>query len=248
MTPMIDGNQRSVLIEFATDDLAQAKLWWRLMNTSSDYADLPLNYLIKTHRINFSQQLARGKIEFFLEAANRAGLRQIDNNDGNNYVLDSSEPRLNTAAFVEITFKDTSLAPDSTLTLPAGWLLARAADFNRDGRSEIVLSVYGKNGGAGPLTIFERANPGFVRRFVTSHPGIPRDFGDGDGDRRLEILGGIGSRSFIYEAAAPGDFPSALVWADTNDFWASRFADLDGDGRQEIICRQNDRFELRENI
>jgi hypothetical protein len=26
---MIDGNQRSVLIEFATDDLTQAKLWWR---------------------------------------------------------------------------------------------------------------------------------------------------------------------------------------------------------------------------
>ncbi|MGH7456058.1 MAG: FG-GAP-like repeat-containing protein, partial [bacterium] len=139
-------------------------------------------------------------------------------------------------------------APDSITTLSAGWLLTRATDFNGNGRGELIMSVYGKNGGVGPLTIFERGDPGFVKRFETAHLGIPRDMGDGDGDRRAEILGGIGPQSFIYEATATGAFPSVLVWADTNDFWASRYADLDGDGRQEIIGRHKDVYEVRENI
>ncbi len=248
MTPMIDGNLHSVLIEFATDDLAQAVLWWRPHGSAGSYTAVPLNYLTKTHRLNFSQRLARGNLEFYLEAANRAGLRQLDNNGEKNYALDLSQPPVSTAPFVEITFKELGLAPDSITILPAGWLFARATDFNGNGRGEIIMSVYGKNGGVGPLTIFERGDPGFVKRFETAHLGIPRDMGDGDGDRRAEILGGIGPQSFIYEATAPGAFPSVLVWADTNDFWASRYADLDGDGRQEIIGRHEGVFEVRENI
>jgi subtilisin family serine protease len=248
MTPMIDGNLHTVLIEFTTDDLAQAVLWWRPQGSAGSYTAVPLNYLTKTHRINFSQRLARGNLEFYLEATNRAGLRQRDDNGGKNYALDLNQPPVSTAPFVEITSTELGLAPDSITTLPAGWLLARATDFNGNGRGEIVMSVYGKNGGAGPLTIFERGDTGFVKRFETAHLGIPRDVGDGDGDRRAEILGGIGPQSFIYEAAAPGAFPSVLVWADTNDFWASRYADLDGDGRQEIIGRHKDVYEVRENI
>lgn len=247
MTPMIDGNLHSVLIEFTTDDLAQAVLSWRPQGSAGSYTALPLNYLTKTPRINFSQQLARGNLEFYLEAANRAGLRQRDNNGGKDYALDLNQPPVSTAPFVEITFKELGLAPDSITILPAGWLLARTTDFNGNGRGEIIMSVYGRNGGVGPLTIFERGDSGFMKRFETAHPGIPRDVGDSDGDRRAEIFGGIGPQSFIYEATAPGAFPSVLVWADTNDFWASRYADLDGDGRQEIIGRHKEVYEVREN-
>jgi subtilisin family serine protease len=245
MLPMIDGNLHSVLIEFTTDDLAQAVLWWRPQGSAGNFTALPLNYLTQTHRLNFSQRLARGHLEFFLEAANRAGLKQIDNNNGKNYVLDLNQPPVSTAPFVDVTFKESA---DSAFILPAGWLLSRATNFNGDSRGEIALSVYGKNGSIGPLTIFERGDAGFTKRFETAHFGIPRDAGDGDGDRRAEILGGIGPSSFIYEATAPGAFPSVLVWADTNDFWASRYADLDGDGRMEIIGRHKNIFEVRENI
>ncbi|MDZ7303382.1 MAG: S8 family serine peptidase [candidate division KSB1 bacterium] len=247
MTPMIDGNRHSVLIEFATDDLCQAILNWRQRGSTGDYTALPLNYLTKTHRINFSQQLAHGEIEFFLEATNRAGLRQIENNNGENYLVNLNQPPVSTAPFVESTFQESGGVFDSLHTLPAGWLLAHASDFNNDGRGELILSVYGKNNSIGSLTIFERGELGFVKRFGTVHDGIPRDFGDGDGDGRAEILGGIGPNSFIYEATTPGAFPSVLAWADTNDFWASRYSDLDGDGRQEIIGRRGDRFEILEN-
>jgi len=248
MTPMIDGNLHSVLIEFATDDLCQAVLQWRRKNSADNFSALPLNYLTKNHRLNFSQQIGRGEIEFFVEATNRAGLKNSDNNNGQNYLLSLSAPPVSLAPFVEITFKDAGNAPDSLLTLPAGSLLFRASDLNKNGRGEIIMSIYDRAGGVGPLTVFERDTFGFAKRFATDHFGIPRDIGDGDGDGRPEILGGIGPNSFIYEAPASGAFPNTLVWADTSDFWASRYADLDGDGRQEIIGRRGDRFQVLENV
>jgi len=243
MTPMLDGNLHSVLIEFTTDDLCQTVLWWRMKGSPGSRAPLSSNYSSKIHRLNFSQRLAAGEIEFFLEAANRAGLKQADHNE--NYVLHLSEPPINTAAFVEVTLQD---AGPTAEALPAGWLLNRASDFDLNGRGEIMMSIYDQNGGVGPLAIFERSDAGFAKRFVTEHLGIPRDAGDGDGDGRLEILGGIGPTSFIYEASAPNSFPNRLVWSDTNDFWASRYADLDGDGRVEIIGRRGDRFQILKNI
>jgi subtilisin family serine protease len=248
MTSMIDGNLHSMLIEFTTDDLCQAILWWRTKGSAGDFFSLPLNYLTTGHRINFSQQIARGELEFFLEASNRAGLRKTADNDGQNYALNLTAPPVSIAPFVEITFKESGRVPDSMLTIPAGWLLARAADFNTDGREELILSVYSENGSAGPITIFEKSGNGFVKRFATPHAAIPRDLGDGDGDGLAEILGGIGPNSFIYEATTPGAFPSALVWADTNDFWASRYANLDGDARQEIVGRREELFIVLENI
>ena len=248
MTPMLDGNLQSVMIEFSTDDLCQAVLQWRRKNSADHFTALPLNYLTKNHRLNFSQQISRGELEFFIEATNRAGLKSSDNNNGQNYWLSLNAPPVSIAPFVEITFKDAGNAPDSLLALPAGALLFRAGDLNKNGRGEILMSVYDDAGGVGPLTVFEREAFGFAKRFATDHFGIPRDIGDGDGDGRVEILGGIGPNSFIYEAPTASAFPNTLVWADTNDFWASRYADLDGDGKQEIIGRRGERFQVLENV
>jgi subtilisin family serine protease len=243
MTPMIDSNLHSMLIEFTTDDLCQTVLWWRMKGSAASYAPLSSNYSSKTHRLNFSQRLASGEIEFFLEAVNRAGLKQADRNE--NHLLPLSQPPINTATFVEVTLQD---AGPTAEALPAGWLFNRASDFNGNGGGEIIMSVYDQNGGVGPLMIFERSEAGFAKRFVTEHLGIPRDVGDSDGDGRPEILGGVGPSSFIYEASAPNSFPNQLVWSDTNVFWASRYADLDGDGRGEIIGRRGERFQILESI
>jgi len=45
-----------------------------------------------------------------------------------------------------------------------------------------------------------------------------------------------------------GEIPQKIVWADSNNFWVSRFADLDSDGKQEIIGRIDDTFSIYENI
>ncbi len=239
-TPMIDGKHHSVLIEFATDDLSRATLWWRSRHANTAFAPLALNYLTEEHRINFSQALATGEIEFYVEAVNRAGLQTINDNNGQYFLFRLDQPEIASFSFVEIPF-----APAAQI--PAGLLLPRATDFDADGNAELLLSVYDQNNAIGLLKIFESNREGFTPQFGSSRPLIPRDVGDSDGDGKLELLAGIGPKSFIYEAPVIGAFPTQLVWADSNEFWASRFADLDGDNRVEIVARDDAEFMLWEH-
>lgn len=239
-TPMIDGNRHSVLIEFATDDLSRATLWWRARHANASFAPLALNYLTDAHRLNFSQTLATGEIEFYLETVNRAGLQTINDNHGQYFLFRLDQPEIASFSFVEIPFTPAA-------QIPAGLLLPRATDFDADGNAELLLSVYDQNNAIGLLTIFEHNREGFTPQFSSSRPLIPRDVGDSDGDGKLELLAGIGPKSFIYEAPEIGAFPTQLVWADSNEFWASRFADLDGDNRVEIVARDDAEFMLWEH-
>ncbi len=240
LLPMIDGNRHSVLIEFETDDLCHATLFWRAANSTGDFKPVPFNYFTRQHRFNFSQDIAAGELEFFLEATNRAELKIVDNNENRHYRLQLDRPEVYMTSFAE-------LAAAPLQAIPAGHLLPRASDFNGNGWSELIVAVYARHRAYGPLTIFEKTAEGFAPRFVSSFSAIPRDVGDSDGDGRLEILAGLGARSFILETSAPGAFPSEVVWADSNDFWAARFADLDADGKNEIIGRRGEVYCVLEN-
>lgn len=237
LLPMVDGNRRSVLIAFETDDLCHATLRWRPAASAQTFSAVPFNYFTQQHRFNFAQEPAAGEFEFYLEAANRVGLKTRADNGGAFYRLQLAPPEVNSASFAELAIGN----------LAAGHLLREPADFDRDGWGEIAISVHDRNRSYGPLTIFERTREGFASRFATAFPAIPRDIGDSNGDGRLEILAGLGPRSFIFEAPADNAFPSAQVWADSNDFWAARFADLDADGRQEIIGRRGEKYVVLES-
>ena len=238
-TPMIDGNRHSVLIEFRTDDLTKSTLLLRRRGTTT-FAERQLNYLTTVHRLNLSQSEIQGEIAFMLQATNRAGLSSHDDNGGQLYAVDLSQPEVTTASFPEV-IGSAGYQPR------AGLLLSRSADFNKNDMPEILLTEYEANGTIGTLSIYENLVNGFELKFQTNHRAIPRDLGDGDGDGLKEFLAGSGASSFIYEAEAPEGLPSRLAWADTTEFWASRYADLDGDGAMEIIGRVHDRWTVLEN-
>ncbi len=238
--PMIDGPRHSVLLEFETDDLCHATLFWRPANSHQDFKAIPLNYFTRQQRYIFSQNLATGELEFYFEAVNRAGLKTRADNQRRYYSITLDQPGVNRTPFAEVSFPPAQ-------TLPAGYLWHGASDFNRDGWGELIASVYTANRAYGPLTIFEKTAEGFTPRFATNFPAIPRDVADGDGDGKLEILAGLGPRSFVLEAPAPGAFPAKITWADSNDFWAAAFADLDADGKKEILGRRGRQYVVLEN-
>lgn len=246
-TAMIDGNRHSVLIEFRTDDLSNsAVLWRRPSGPGTLFSERRLNYVTKVHRLNLTQAEAAGDIEFMLQATNRAGLSSRDDNGGEFYVVDLSQPEVTSAVFVEVPTNGEE--PSGLGFRPrAGLLLSRTSDFNRNGMPEILVSEYDARGAIGKLSIYERFGGGFDLEYRTGRLAIPRDIGDGDGDGLQEVLVGLGASSFIYEAETPDGMPSRLAWADTADFWASRYADLDGDGTQEILGRRRDRWMVLEN-
>lgn len=234
-TPMLDADRPAVLIEFETDDLCDAALFFRRRGSAEPFEEQELRFRTTTHRVLLTQEALAGEMEYFVQVENGSGLLSTDDNSGAYYLADLSGLPVGGGAFEALS-----------QGWPAGHLLNKISDFDGDGRPEVVFNQYGPRGDFGPLKILEYAGGDFVEVFSTQGILIPRDWGDSDGDGRLELLAGAGPASFIFEAPTVNDFPTELVWVDTNDVWASRFADLDQDGAGEIVLRVGRLFQVWE--
>ncbi|MFQ6113367.1 MAG: S8 family serine peptidase, partial [bacterium] len=234
-TPMIDGDRHSFLLEFETDDICDAAIHFRAQGSLDNFQVKELRVRTTTHRVNFTQDFFTGSLEYFIQAVNGSGLASVNDNEGDFFNADLSALPIGGGAFEKL--------PTS---LPSGLLLGKTSDFDQDGLNEVILNQYGENFTFGPLKILEFNQNQFEELYSTQSVFIPRDWGDSDGDGLLELFVGAGQRSYILEARAPDEFPAQIVWSDTNDVWASRFADLDQDGLGEIIVRIGEVFTVWE--
>lgn len=236
LTPMLAGARPSFLIEFSTDDICRPALYFRPVNSNRTFEVLYFDYFSKNHRLNFSREILKDRVEFFLKAQNRSGLETVETNADNFFRLDLTDLPVGSGTFEA-----------NQTALLSGYLLGKASDFDADGWPEIILNEYQQNRNYGPLKIFEAAPDGFFATTVSEKIALPRDWGDVDGDGKPEILANRGPVVLIYEATAARTFPTELVWADSSDLWPSRFCDLDGDGRGELLGRRGEVYCLFES-
>ncbi|MFQ5676588.1 MAG: S8 family serine peptidase, partial [bacterium] len=234
-TAMLDGDQSSFLLEFATDDLCDASVHFRPAGTMAQFQKKELRFRTTTHRIIFTQDFFVGNMEYFIEARNSAGLMAANDNDGQFFAADLNAPPVGGAPIETIG-----------ATFQSSFLLEKPADFDQDGSKEIIINEYDDRFNFTALKMLEFEEGQFREIFASDEVLIPRDWGDSDGDGLAEILAGRGASSFILESPGANQHPSQLVWSNLDDTWASRFADLDQDGRGEIILRLDDLFTVWE--
>ena len=125
---------------------------------------------------------------------------------------------------------DLDLLPE---ILPDGYLLPAVTDFDGDGRSELVAMVYG-GGTYGATSFFEQDQ--ILPVYTTTRLFIPWETGDFDLDGVQDLLAVDARRVRVFEPSTPGSYPDRVAW-ERRDVWGGEVADLDGDGRPEMILR-----------
>ncbi|MBN1480438.1 T9SS C-terminal target domain-containing protein [candidate division KSB1 bacterium] len=244
MLPMLDGDKYSALVQAYVDDMSEGSLFYR--RGGEEFIETPLTYRTNSLRYNLSQNEVEGLLDVWLKVKNGAGLETPVDNNGSFYTVDLSAPPVDV----------TSFSP-TLLSLPFGRTISKTSDFNGNGLPELIMSIT-EDGAIGPLKIYEFDGASMAEVYSTVKARIPRDVGDSDQDGKLEVLCGFGFNSYIYEASQPGSYPNNVTKSWEGDgatqFWASRFADLDRDGKGEVVLRvvrprekgSTDQFEIFE--
>lgn len=121
------------------------------------------------------------------------------------------------------------------------------ADVDGDGLADLVITDPGPTGSANGLLVILRQDPGHPGSFLppVSYP-IPRDAGgfginivvtdlNGDGHADVVIGGQQDVTVLLQNAAQPGQFLSAVTYPAPLGANAVQVADVDGDGRPDLI-------------
>ena len=235
ITNLIDENNNSVLISFQTDDICSCQIFYRSQNSTQDFNYKNLEYETRNHKIILNSRECQEETEFYISATNASEMQRIADNYGQYFSFYLDPDPITSLNFIQLPW-----------TFPAGYLLPCATDFDKDGNCEVVLSVYDQNNAFGPVGIYEFAGDHFSEIFQTDFRAIPRATGDGDGDGKEELLLGFGRTSYLLEAQMPNSIPNIIIWQDTVNFWASTIADMDQDGKGEIIGRVEKDFKILE--
>ena len=115
-------------------------------------------------------------------------------------------------------------------------------DADGDSLIEMTILANATTGGYTTRTFETNGSNAFYQVWQTSALLYPQATGDGDGDGSKEVAGQISSYVQVWEAPAPGQYATQLVWQSPsipNVLGATSYADMDQDGHQEIIHSRN---------
>lgn len=229
--PMWDGPERSALILFETDDLCEARLHYRPRGSLQAFESVNLSYRARELSTHLTRDIISGAVECWIEAINRVGLSGRADQNGEYYHLDLSTPPINRV-----------LLTPRPWSLPYGYLLDVASDFNDNGWPELVLNPL-QDETLQPTTFYEFDGTQFSPKVSLNRLAIPRDVSSRKGGGQA-FLAGYGFSSFLWQpesGAFPGrpDDSDLIQWEGdaTTGYWASRLGDPDQDGRTDILMR-----------
>ena len=238
-TETLYENRSITIFTWATDDITRNTLYYRRKNQLAPFASVEENELGKEHFISLG--LPNGTYQFFVESQNAVGLTVTENNQGQYWPLDVDGSAISPNGF-----------DDFSIGVPPLHIATVTADFDGDGALEIVGKPLSEMG----ITIYERSQTGTYQaregQALALQTGAetltPWTVNDTDNDGLLEILVSDNDRTFLLESTTPNGYPENLIW-ESPFLSGGSIADLDADGRKEIIGadNRNDRILIFEN-
>ena len=221
----LSKGQSVVSFSWSTNDFTTDTLNYRVRKNLAPFSTIDESAVSKEH--SFSLTLSPGRYDYFVSARNAAGLETIEDNRGRYYQLDVKGIRISPHGFVE---ESTGISPMQVGSV--------TADFDRDGLLEIVGLPLIDNLASG-IEIHERTPFGsYELKHTSTFAFKPWAVDDTDEDGLLEILGSTQDKIFLIESLTPTGYPERLIW-ESLFLSAGQLADLDGDGRKEIIGADN---------
>lgn len=234
--PALDNDQRKILIIYRSSDQAIHTLHYRPAGAVA-YRKIAADRTTRNGDFLLGiPEISAGDYEFFIEAENYAGL--------------VSQTSVGTFNFQPLSINRGGYTTKD-YKLPMGRFLEGSYDFDNDQLPEIVFNQYNPNLSFGKLKSWEFNGAFFVPAdSVDFKPVlIPKDVDDSDGDGLLEILASVNDSSYIIEQAAPGSFPSETIYSNLGDsLRAEGFADTDGDGKLELLLKDDVDFHVFERV
>ncbi len=250
------GAESITIFTWATDDVTRNTLYYRRKGQITPFAHFEENEFGKEHLFSFGN-LETGTYQFFIEAQNTVGLKTTDDNHGQLYTYNVTGHPISPNGFTEVP-----------LDLPSLHIVSLTTDFDRDGKPEIVGTPLSETDTTDKfsiphiLEIYERtstgkyklehalsnvetvANPDIIsNRGVDLETFTPWAVDDTDNDGLLEILASDKERTFLIESLAPGKYPEQIIM-ESLYITGGNIADLDGDGRKEIVGADNNNGRL----
>lgn len=239
---LLDKNNYSQLIIFATDKRSVGKIYYRPANSQEPYkemlADLGtpnLGFVVNSHFVILKgNSLEQNRdYEFYVEATSLNGKTSSFSDPG---LIFNSGSNINIYDYDKKNY-----------SLPFMQFCNKVVDINNNGKPEIftneikndlVLNAYEFSDGS--FTKISNNNWGDFQ--------IARDLADVDGDGRFELLTSEKRSGKVFKSFEKNGLPVNVIWGDTTqeNFWSARFADTDNDGKTEILGLGNTALRILE--
>jgi subtilisin family serine protease len=220
VTPVLVATDQAYEIAWSTDRPAEGLLL--IHSAASAREDTLSTGIVHTkHKVSLPTDLPEGPLHYRILSRGPAGAVSLTPAD--------------TLSIVRLTVQTEGF--HDVGELPDGFLPDRPADFDGDGHPEVALMPYIEGSPYSPTGFYERQDDGTFAQVAQTAAGIlPWAIGDGDNDGRLDLLGSSLLRLRLLVGRVDSPFPRSAA-LDQFQTWGGEIADLDGDGRNEIIAR-----------
>lgn len=130
----------------------------------------------------------------------------------------------------------------TSYSLPSGWILDKPINLYNSTTATVVMNTYDASGNFTDLTCYQFAGSNFSKKDSLAGAWIPRGTGDSNGDGIPELFVQSTGKSKLFQQGTGSTSPfSSLIFdkSASEDTWASAMADIDGDGKEELVTRTN---------